>query len=165
MEEIYKGYGLERQGLIEPVRYPDMQYAEAWKAVPYESMGFEFSMDTAEYYSGEGIRVRSKSELIIANMLEKNRIPYRYEYPLKLGKKELMRPDFTCLNLRTRKEYIWEHFGMMDNIAYANKNVAKIQEYARNGYVQGKNLIMSFESSQHALSSAVVAQLIGEYLN
>ena len=54
---------------------------------------------------------------------------------------------------------------MMDNIAYANKNVAKIQEYARNGYVQGKNLIMSFESSQHALSSAVVAQLIGEYLN
>ena len=54
---------------------------------------------TAEFYSNSGVRVRSKSELIIANMLEKYGIPYRYEYPLLLNGNDLVRPDFLCLNI------------------------------------------------------------------
>ena len=28
--------------------------------------------------------------------------------------------DFICLNLRTRQEFIWEHFGMMNDAEYAS---------------------------------------------
>ena len=117
-----------------------------------------------DFYSNNGVRVRSKSELIIANMLEQNGIPYRYEYPIVLKDGKNVRPDFLCLNIRTRREYVWEHFGMMDNIAYANKNIAKIQAYEQNGFLAGKNMIMTFESSVTPISSSTIKQMIEEYL-
>ena len=113
-------------------------YVENWKKEIYEPFGFNESV--TEFFSNDGIRVRSKSELIIANMLEQNGIPYRYEYPLMLKGMGTVRPDFTCLNIRTRKEYIWEHLGMMDNIAYANKNIVKIEAYEQSGYFIRKNI-------------------------
>ena len=116
------------------------------------------------FYTECGIRVRSKSELLIANMLEQKGIPYRYEFPLYLKKTGNVRPDFLCLNIRTRKEFIWEHFGMMDNIAYANKNISKVQNYEQNGFFPGKNFIMTFETSQCPISSKVIRMTINEYL-
>lgn len=150
-----------RKSLVEPVVDTDEMFVEKWKSVPYEAMPIT---DDSEFFSDNGVRVRSKSELIIANMLEKNGIPYRYEYPLELKGFHTVRPDFTCLNLRERKEYIWEHFGMMDNIPYANANVYKIQMYSQNGISAGKNFIMTFESSQHAISSSIIKNMIATYL-
>ena len=131
--------------------------------MPYK-LASRIATQLTEFFSNDGIRVRSKSELIIANMLEQNGIPYRYEYPLMLKDMGTVRPDFTCLNIRTRKEYIWEHFGMMDNIAYANKNIVKIESYEQSGYYLGKNMIMTFETSQHAISSNIIKAMIEEYL-
>ena len=53
---------------------------------------------------------------------------------------------------------------MMDNIAYANKNIAKIEAYEQSGYYPGKKLIMTFETSQHALSSNIIKAMIEQYL-
>ena len=75
-----------------------------------------------------------------------------------------MRPDFVCLNTRTRMEFIWEHFGMMDDQSYANKNIEKMNLYHQNGYYSGKNMIMTFETSTHPISSRVVTDMIEEYL-
>ena len=151
-----------RKVLINPVYVPDDEYIEAWSSVTYEPMGFE--RDASVYCSNGGVRLRSKSEIIIANMLEQFKVPYRYEYPITLKGIGTVRPDFTCLNVRTRKEFIWEHFGMMDNIAYANKNIAKINAYEQNGFYQGKNMIMTFETSQYAISSYVIKNMIEQYL-
>ena len=108
--------------------------------------------------------MRSKSELIIANALEQCGVPYRYEYPLYLKGIGTVYPDFTCLNINKRKEIVWEHFGMMDNISYANKNIAKIQTYNQNGFFPGKNMIMTFETSQNAISSNIIQNMIKEFL-
>ena len=53
---------------------------------------------------------------------------------------------------------------MMDNIAYANKNIVKIGAYEQSGYFLGKNMIMTFETSQHAISSNIIKAMIEEYL-
>jgi len=67
-------------------------------------------------------KVRSKSEVIIADRLFINAIPYEYERGLivKIPKtaecpetEMVWNPDFRVLNVRTGKEYIWEHFGRM----------------------------------------------------
>ena len=150
-----------RKELIVPVIEPDELYRERWLEESYEPLSFN---DDTEFYSSNGTRVRSKSELIIANLLEQNDIPYKYEKPLVLKGIGQVRPDFICLNTKTRKEYIWEHFGMMDNASYANKNVEKINQYQQNGYYPGVNMITSFESSRQPISSKVVKGLIGEYL-
>ncbi|SCY13037.1 hypothetical protein SAMN02910370_01450 [Lachnospiraceae bacterium XPB1003] len=162
LENVYIGMADARKKLVTPVIEPLELYVENWKKEIYEP--FEFNESVTEFFSNDGIRVRSKSELIIANMLEQNGIPYRYEYPLMLKGMGTVRPDFTCLNIRTRKEYIWEHFGMMDNIAYANKNIVKIESYEQSGYYLGKNMIMTFETSQHAISSNIIKAMIEEYL-
>lgn len=150
-----------RKQLIIPLIEPDDLFIQKWKADEYSPM--PFSNDT-QYYSNEGVRVRSKSELIIANQLEYYGIPYKYEKPLVLYGNIKMRPDFECLNIRTREELLWEHLGMMDNISYANKNVNKINIYQQNGFFPGKNMILSFETSTNSLSSKTVNSLIENYL-
>lgn len=162
IDSIYDGLSDKRKILVMPVIMPDEDYVKQWKEQTYTPMGFDEG--TAEYYSDSGIRVRSKSEIIIANMLEKYGVPYKYECPTKLSKWGMVRPDFTCLNIRTRKEYIWEHFGMMDDENYANKNVMKINLYEESGYHAGENMIMTFETSQHPINSNIIKTMINSYL-
>ena len=161
IEKVYSNLPEARKILVTPIVDTKEEFVKKWESVEYEPM--EIS-DNIEFVSVNGVKVRSKSELIISNMLEKNGVCYRYEYPIILKGLGTVRPDFLCLNKRTGKEYVWEHFGMMDNIAYANKNIAKIQTYEQNGFLAGKNMIMTFESSMTPLSSATIKQMIEEYL-
>lgn len=62
------------------------------------------------HYTNRGELVRSKSEMIIANLLAQNEIPYEYEKALWLGNKRI-HPDFTIeLDFET---YYWERCMMM----------------------------------------------------
>lgn len=162
IEMIFKKMSNARKKLIIPIIEPDEQFVKRWKEVTYEPMGFKES--AAVFCSDNGVRVRSKSELMIANALEKAGIPFRYEYPIKLKAMGNVRPDFMCLNVRTRKEIFWEHFGRMDDEGYVNKNVPKIADYANSGYFEGENMIMTFETSQNPLSSRTIKLMIQHYL-
>ena len=150
-----------KQELVISIEDENEAFVAGWKAEQYEKMSIDA---TTEFYSNNGIRVRSKSELIIANMLEQYDVPYKYEKPIILKGIGTVHPDFTCLNTRTHKEIVWEHFGMMDNEAYASKNIIKLNTYNQNGYYIGKNMIASFETSQNPLSSRFVKAMIEEYL-
>lgn len=56
--------------------------------------------------------VRSKSEVIIANMLVSEEVPFEYEEPLYAPDGTMFLPDFT---LKFRGEtYYWEHVGRLD---------------------------------------------------
>ena len=162
IKDIYESMSEARKKLVIPVQIPDERYKTEWISQPYEPMGF--GEDDAEYYSDSGIRVRSKSEIIIANMLEKFGVPYKYEFPVFLEGKGSVRPDFICLNLRNRREYVWEHFGMMDDEEYVQKNIYKINCYEQSGYYPGVNLIMSFETSQTPINSNIIKTMIRQYL-
>ena len=73
-------------------------------------------------------------------------------------------PDFYCLNVRKRREIVYEHFGMMDDPEYANNAVKKIEEYQRNGYWLGKNFIATFESSRKSINTLEIEELAKQYL-
>lgn len=133
-----------RKPLIKPYEISDKEYADNWENAAYRGKGF--ASDAPEIYSESGIRVRSKSEKIIADKLSTLGIPYRYEYPLKMRRYGMIYPDFLLLNVRTRKEYILEHFGMMDQSDYSRNAIKKINMYAQNGYILGDNLLTTFET-------------------
>lgn len=155
----YDSLSSKRQKFVEPVTLPDEEYIKRWLAVEYEQN--YFSSDAPQLYTSNGIRVRSKSELIIAETLSKLNIPFRYEFPLKVGK-FLFHPDFYCLNVKTRKVLIWEHFGMMDNSDYAEHSIEKQELYTKNGFIPGKNLIFTIESRKHPIYTRTVEKIARE---
>src|SRR5690242_9568714 len=90
--------------------------------------------------SQRGQLVRSKSELVIANMLEDLGIPYTYERPLEgsatIGRKF---PDFTFLD-PAGEPIVWEHLGMLARPDYRDGWQAKRVWYEKNGFALGQNL-------------------------
>lgn len=161
IEDTYFELAEGKREFVNPVVIPDNKYVEIWLGKKYS--GKHFSVEDKTLFTVGGVRVRSKSEIIIGSMLEKFGIPFRYEYPLKL-KSCLVYPDFYCLNVRTRREFVWEHFGMMDDGDYVENFVQKIRDYGEKGFFPGKNLIMSFETLKQPLNPLLIEDLIKNYL-
>ena len=139
------------------------------KVLPSAGEGMPFTEDSQKYYTANGERVRSKSEVIIADALLRNGVPYCYEVPLKLNRggesgNVTFHPDFLCLNVRTRKEFYWEHFGKMGNEDYKENTVGKLNMYVENGFFPGRNLIFTMESGVESLDTRIVEKMIKEFL-
>ena len=130
--------------------------------VEYEKKAFE--ENAPDFFTVNGERVRSKSEILIADALKRRNIPYRYEYPLQIPGTGKVHPDFICLNVRNRKVYIWEHNGMMSDSKYSDYAIKRIEMYALAGYYPGETLILSFETDTRPLSSRIIGDNINKYL-
>jgi hypothetical protein len=123
--------------------------------------------DEKYYETPRGDKVRSKSEWIIASMLENAGVPYRYEeiVPLDGRVGVFMHPDFTVLNKRTRQVYYWEHCGMMGERDYMeNSFMPKMSEYYNFEFFPGDKILLTFESKDHPLDTVDVKRLIDKYL-
>ena len=53
---------------------------------------------------------------------------------------------------------------MMDDPEYAKKNVWKLNQYGKEGFIQGKNLIFTYECSLKPLNLDYVNKLIKQFL-
>lgn len=192
LNTVYEKLASERKSFAEPVLLPDEEYASRWLAVKYSGKGM--SADAPLLETSRGERVRSKSEVIIADTLDRLKIPYRYEFPHQLkvrrnsrgrgdalcnpsGNKQdggsqhdssrrtvTFHPDFTCLNLRTRREFIWEHFGRMDDLEYIAETLGKFETYTANGIFPGETLIFTMETQERPLNPATVEALASKFL-
>lgn len=161
-EQVYETLHKERQKLVKPIQESEEEFVRKWESVTYEGKGFQD--DAPEFYTMKGERVRSKSELIIADLLKREGIPYRYEYPIYLNGCGRVYPDFTVLNVKSRREIHWEHFGMMDDPVYAEKALKKITTYESNGIFPGDRLILTYETKSMPISQKQIQRMIQHYL-
>ena len=162
IEKLYKELCPSRRKLVTPASLPDEDYIELWESVHWE--GHPFSPEQNTYTTARGEVVRSKSEVIIADTLARHKIPYRYEFPLTLKNGNTIHPDFLCLNVRSRKEFYLEHFGLMDSPDYMEATLQKLKAYNENGILPGKNLLFTMESASCPLNTRQVENLIREFL-
>ncbi len=159
---IYNGLCELKRKMIAPYYISDEVFLEKWLS--------KWTCDKNTYekkeiiLSEQGEKVRSKSEKIIADKLYSERIPYVYEPEIVLDDGERVYPDFAVLNVRNRKEYLFEHFGRMDEIAYCRKNIRKIEEYALSGYVLGDGLLATFETNGNVFDARYLDVLVNKYL-
>lgn len=109
-----------------------------------------------------GHKVRSKSEVIIANLLYTNGIPYRYEAALILNEMTIY-PDFTILHPTSQQLFYWEHFGMMDKNNYCDAACNKLKSYCYNGIYPSMQLITTYETGKVPIRSEQVQQIISQY--
>ena len=161
LEQNYTNLSEARKQLVEPIFIDDETYAQQWQAKNYER-----KKDTPDgsYITQKDEAVRSKSEIIIANLLNAKKVPYHYEYPLRLSNGVTIHPDFFCLNKRTRQEFYWEHCGMMDDPTYTTNFTQRISDYSKSSIIPGKNLILSFETTSLPLETKSVERLIDVFL-
>lgn len=150
----------EYQQLLTPYFSPLSDELNNWKNAPYERNPLYPEQRTQK--TASGIYVRSKSEAIIDMYLYTNQIPFRYECLLKLGEFTAF-PDFTIRHPKTGEIYYWEHFGMMDNPAYAQKAFSKMQEYTNHGIFPSVQLITTYESKEQPLSIEMVEKIVAHY--
>ncbi|CAJ6802811.1 AAA ATPase [Burkholderia pseudomallei] len=102
----------------------------------------------------KGHLVRSKSELVIANMLFQLGIPYEYERVCDgTAAPGRLRPDFSFV-AADGDLIIWEHLGMLSRPDYKRGWDWKREWYACNGFVEGRTLFTSTEDAQNGLDSA-----------
>ena len=101
----------------------------------------------------KGHLVRSKSELVIANMLYQMEMEYEYERVCE-GEIEpgRLRPDFSFVT-PDGDLIIWEHLGMLDRPDYKRGWDWKRSWYERNGFVEGETLFTSTEAANKGLDS------------
>ena len=134
-------------------------YCRTWETAAYE--GNDLFSEKKIHLTKKGEKVRSKSEMMIADYLHEHNIPYRYEASLQLHIKVIY-PDFTIVNPYTGEIFYLEHFGMLDNPDYANDMVKKIDAYLEAGYVPGFNLLFTYETKDEPFNLRRLVGMIDE---
>ena len=156
--DVYLKLPASRKKLVTPIIPTDEDFIKAWhekhpgSVNPYPN--------NSVIYSERGESVRSKSEKILADLFYRHDIPYIYEPQIVLAKGKTVYPDFLLLNMKQRKTYVYEHFGMMDNSEYAKNMSEKIEMYLENGYWYGENLLFSMETSTNLLNTRTVEKML-----
>ena len=170
MEKIYSGKSVEdvyfslpdfRRELITPVIQTDEQFAKQWQEEPYR--GKMIGNDVPVYLTEKGERVRSKSEVILANKFYTMEIPYKYEHPLLLQSGEVIYPDFTGLNVRERKVIYTEHLGMMSDPDYCEAAMERLSKFIRNGIFPGDQLCLTWETQKQPLNILDAEKILRHY--
>lgn len=126
-----------------PSKYQDAfllchkQQINAWFSAPYQKAPFDAKRHIHITACGE--LVRSKSEVIIADALFSCGIPFHYEerFPYPDDDGNFYYPDFTIL-LPNGLKLIWEHLGLLGEMAYCVHNAQKLHNYQRNKVFIGK---------------------------
>lgn len=163
LDTIFNSLSPSKRRLITPYILPDQDFISQWQEKTYQTR-YVPPEDDNIIYTERGEAVRSKSEKILADKFNLMSIPYHYEKPLYLKGYGNVYPDFTVLNVRTRREYYWEHLGLMDNSEYADKAIRKIESMQKNGIYNGEKLILTYETQLHPLNTKVIELMIQRYL-
>lgn len=163
LTNVYESLNEERKQLIVPLKFSLKQKIEAWKKEQYEAN--PKYPENLRYDTEQGEKVRSKSEVIIANLLYQNQknLFYKYERPLQIiidGQVKVFYPDFTILNVQTGKIVYWEHAGRMDDPYYVNDFIRKINLYINHGMLLGQDFVVSYETQNCPLDIHAVKQMI-----
>lgn len=165
--EAYEKLIVQRQNLIDPIEKSKKQFVEEWQTETYKPCNKY--PEALRYETNAGEFVRSKSEVIIANLLhmEADRLLYKYERPLKLrhqGREITLYPDFTVLNTQTGKITYWEHAGLMSNPEYVSDFVWKNNLYYENHLLPGTDVLFTFETEDHPLEIRMLKNMISHLL-
>lgn len=115
-----------------------------------------------------GESVRSKSEVIIANMLyDKGIRDYQYERGLRASDGSIRYPDFTIEDAESGVTYYWEHLGMLRDPQYRQRWQQKLAWYQAQGILPleeggGPNGTLMITQDDHhgGIDSAAIAALI-----
>ncbi|MGN0377983.1 MAG: hypothetical protein ACI4EU_00185 [Butyrivibrio sp.] len=162
LEQVFSGMNDYRKEIITPLAVPDKMFVSQWENEQYETN--PFMPEEKVYLTKRDEKVRSKSELMLADMYCELGIPYRYEAALYLRGGRVKYPDFTILKVKTREIIFHEHMGMIDDPDYLSSAISKLDEYRKNGIYPGKNLLITYESKESYLNIKEIRSMVRDII-
>lgn len=168
-EKIYilfneEAYNLRKYSSME---YSDIarRYTDLFVPPKIVEVNNHYYEDGLIHRAKDGRMFRSKSEVIIANMLIDNGIEdYLYEEKLPIGDTYKL-PDFTFKDAATGSCIIWEHCGMLTDPLYKQRWESKKKLYELNGFSEkNKNLIVTEDLPNGGIDTKIIQDKIDDYL-
>ena len=161
--QLYKDFDLSASGVKLCECFPSLNQAcihdalidkesTEWANEPYEQS--DFMPEVKVHTTSRGLKVRSKSEALIAEKLYQHNIPFRYEQILRIDNFSFA-PDFT-IRRADGKIFIWEHEGLTNKKAYLEKQLRKSQIYATQGIVPWDNFIVTYDNTNGDIDLRIV---------
>ena len=114
-------------------------------------------MDYDQYPQTPRPAYKSKAEIQIARLLDRERIAFRYEHPLAVidrSRTRIWYPDFSL----SHYGMIIEYFGMNDDPGYRKRSEHKVRVYRENG-IDG--LFLTEESFKGDWPARIIGQIKG----
>ena len=119
------------------------------------------------YETSFGLKVRSKSEALIAELLYFFQIPFHYDEEVAFrdssGNLHTFSIDFIIMTPSGEKIY-WEHMGRFFDENYRIRNNTKIRVLYDNEIMLSNNLIITMESKEHPLNASTIDRIIRNQL-
>lgn len=113
--------------------------------------------------TNRGEMVRSKSEVIVANILDSLDLDYEYEKELPIDGIDYL-PDFT-INYHGKKAYL-EHLGMLGIDSYRERNKKKLEKYEKNDISEARgNLIITEDGLDGSIDSNRIMNMIKKWMS
>lgn len=134
---------------------------KTWTQDPYRKNPYH--RENLIHKTSFGLMVRSKSEVLIAELLHAAGIPFRYDCELNIrgrdGRFHHYYPDFTILTPQGDTIY-WEHLGRLDDTDYAWSTFNKILDFYDNHIVAPDNLILTMDGPTGTIDAAAIDRII-----
>ena len=112
----------------------------------------------------DGTMMRSKSEVIIANILLLAGIPFVYEVPVFINGNMVL-PDFRIMSLIDLKtEILIEHQGMIFDDDYADKFIRSLKLYLNSDWIPNKNLFFTFDDAKERINTDQVTDILRAHI-
>ena len=102
-------------------------------------------------YEHNGMKLRSRGEVVIAQVLDSLGLEYKYEPSIIIGDYRY-NPDFAVYLPEFERCFFIEFLGMLDKYDYAAKNSSKIYSYMSSGMVINRDLLL-FYGTQNSMPS------------
>ncbi|MCQ2553408.1 MAG: hypothetical protein MJ150_03795 [Clostridia bacterium] len=132
-----------------------------WANQPFEQL--DWMIEEKRHITSRGLKVRSKSEILIAERLYANNIQFRYEEIIHCGKTRVA-PDFT-IKKSNGSIWYWEHEGLTSADAYLKRQKQKHETYALLGIVPWKNLIVTYDNENGDIDLRIIeSEIINKLL-
>jgi len=111
--------------------------------------------------TARGELVRSKSEVIVADLLHGLELPYSYEQPFVGSDGSVRYPDFTVDDAETGRLVLVEHLGMLGSPGYLRRWQHKLEWYRNEGVLPfevggGKRGTLLTTTEEHGIDAAAI---------
>lgn len=156
-EKIYAFLPEKKRSFTVPVKTPA---AKLWEQERYRQ---KEPPSHSPHICPNGLKVRSKSEVLIASELLRFGIPFRYECGIPMLDHYWVYPDFTVFLPHLGRTMFYEHFGMMDSPEYALIAAKKLQTFQDNHFELGRDWVYTVETKISPLSLDTIDRIIQNY--
>lgn len=116
--------------------------------------------ENLQFKTSDGTPVRSKSEVIIYEILLKHSFAFVYDAPYRCADGSIKHPDFTILKPDGRGVMLIEHDGAFHDALKRGITTRKMGEYYDNGLDFYEEILFTFDRSNRSINAELIEEII-----